>query len=110
MSRDSNLRSSHTHAAQRRRQARSSAGMRPLSHVEQVLRRVVQVAAIIHVDVSRAAPPARLRNPLRGDQPQCDFAGLIRFHFNGGRRRLSPRRPGLVEVSPKIARRRAKGD
>ena len=57
-------------------------------HGQQVPRRVVQVAAIVHMDVSRAAPPARLRNAPRAGQPQRDVGCVARLHIHRRRRRL----------------------
>ncbi len=57
-------------------------------HCQQVLRRVVQIAAVVHVDMCRAAPPSRLRNRGRADQPQRHLRGFPRLHLNRGRRRL----------------------
>ena len=41
-----------------------------MGHVEQVLRSIVQIAAIVHVDVRRAAPPAWLRERRRTRERQ----------------------------------------
>ncbi len=56
-------------------------------HVQQILRRVAQIAAVIHVDVSRSAPPAR---GYRGrmDQLQRHLRCLARLHLHGRGTRL----------------------